>query len=91
MIHEILPVGVLQCNCSVFGDEETRDALVVDPGDDIDDVLAVVGFHPTQRSVHQESRQEATAVGRQHREQANLVNGVCAGKREIVTGKIFID
>jgi hydroxyacylglutathione hydrolase len=45
MIHEILPVGVLQCNCSVFGDEETREGLVVDPGDDIDDVLAVVRKH----------------------------------------------
>ena len=45
MIHEILPVGVLQCNCSVFGDEETREGLVVDPGDDIDDVLARVRKH----------------------------------------------
>ena len=45
MIHEILPVGVLQCNCSVFGDEETREGLVVDPGDDIDGVLAVVRKH----------------------------------------------
>src|SRR3982751_1971569 len=45
MIHKILPVGVLQCNCSVFGDEETREGLVVDPGDDIDDVMAVVRKH----------------------------------------------
>ena len=45
MIHEILPVGLLQCNCSVFGDEQTREGLVVDPGDDIDDVLAVVRQH----------------------------------------------
>jgi hydroxyacylglutathione hydrolase len=45
MIHEILPVGVLQCNCSVFGDEQTREGLVVDPGDDIEDVLAVVQKH----------------------------------------------
>jgi hydroxyacylglutathione hydrolase len=35
VIHEILPVGALQCNCSVFGDETTREAIVVDPGDDI--------------------------------------------------------
>ena len=35
MIHEILPVGPLQCNCSIWGDEETREAVVVDPGDDI--------------------------------------------------------
>src|ERR1017187_3195263 len=24
MIHEILPVGMLQCNCSIFGDEIDR-------------------------------------------------------------------
>jgi hydroxyacylglutathione hydrolase len=42
MIHEILPVGMLQCNCSVFGDEGTREAMVVDPGDEIDSILEVV-------------------------------------------------
>ncbi len=45
MIHEILPVGMLRCNCSVFGDEGTREAIVVDPGDDIADVLAVLAKH----------------------------------------------
>jgi hydroxyacylglutathione hydrolase len=45
MIHEILPVGMLQCNCSVFGDEQSRDALVVDPGDEIASVLRVVAKH----------------------------------------------
>jgi len=45
MIHEILPVGILQCNCSIFGDEQSREALVVDPGDDIARVLAVVKRH----------------------------------------------
>ncbi len=45
MIHEILPVGPLQCNCSVFGDEETREAMVVDPGDGIESVLEVVARH----------------------------------------------
>ena len=42
MIHEILPVGPLQCNCSIIGDEATREAMVIDPGDDIDDVLAIL-------------------------------------------------
>src|SRR3954470_18722492 len=42
MIHEIIPVGPLQCNCSVVGDEASREAIVIDPGDDIDDVLAIV-------------------------------------------------
>lgn len=45
MIHEILPVGMLQCNCSVFGDETTREALVIDPGDQIEDILAIVKKH----------------------------------------------
>lgn len=45
MIHEILPVGMLQCNCSIFGDEATRDAVVIDPGDDIDAIQAVLDRH----------------------------------------------
>jgi len=36
MIREILPVGLLQCNCSIFGDETTREAIVIDPGDGTD-------------------------------------------------------
>jgi glyoxylase-like metal-dependent hydrolase (beta-lactamase superfamily II) len=42
MIHEILPVGPLQCNCSIFGDEQSGEALVVDPGDEISSVLEIV-------------------------------------------------
>ncbi|HYW41702.1 MAG TPA: MBL fold metallo-hydrolase [Bryobacteraceae bacterium] len=45
MIHEILTVGVLQCNCSIFGDEESREAIVVDPGDEIESVLEVLRKH----------------------------------------------
>src|SRR5262247_814928 len=45
MIHEILPVGMLQCNCSIFGDETTREAMVVDPGDEIESILEIVSRH----------------------------------------------
>jgi len=45
MIHEVLPVGILQCNCSIFGDEQTREALVVDPGDDIARILDALHRH----------------------------------------------
>jgi glyoxylase-like metal-dependent hydrolase (beta-lactamase superfamily II) len=45
MIHAILPVGMLQCNCSIFGDEQTREALVVDPGDEITRILQVLKRH----------------------------------------------
>ena len=45
MIHEILSVGMLGCNCSIFGDETTREAIVVDPGDDIGEIEAILDRH----------------------------------------------
>ena len=45
LIHEILPVGWLQCNCSILGDPETREALVVDPGDEVERILEVLRKH----------------------------------------------
>lgn len=45
MIHEIFPVGPLQCNCSVIADEKTREAMVIDPGDEIERVLEIVRRH----------------------------------------------
>ncbi|MGH9500700.1 MAG: MBL fold metallo-hydrolase [Terriglobales bacterium] len=48
MIHEIFPVGPLQCNCSVIGDEASHEAMVIDPGDDIENVLAIVTRHKLQ-------------------------------------------
>ncbi len=45
MIHEILPVGMLQCNCSIFGDEQSREAIVVDPGDNIAKILEILKRH----------------------------------------------
>jgi len=35
MILETFPVGPLQCNCTILADEETREAIIVDPGDEI--------------------------------------------------------
>ncbi len=48
MIHEIIPVGPLQCNCSILGDETTHEAMVIDPGDDIEDIQAVISEHNLQ-------------------------------------------
>jgi hydroxyacylglutathione hydrolase len=45
MIHEVFPVGVLQCNCSVFGDESTHQAIVIDPGADIERILETLHRH----------------------------------------------
>ena len=45
MIHEILAVGPLQCNCSILGDEVSGEAIVVDPGDDIPRIMALLAKH----------------------------------------------
>ena len=45
MIHEVIPVGPLQCNCSIFGDEATHEAIVIDPGDNIAQILGILQKH----------------------------------------------
>lgn len=45
LIHEILPVGILQCNCHIVGDPVTREAVVIDPGDEVDRILAALARH----------------------------------------------
>ena len=48
MIHEILTVGPLQCNCSIVGDEASHEAMVIDPGADVSQILAIVARHGLQ-------------------------------------------
>jgi hydroxyacylglutathione hydrolase len=45
MILETFPVGPLHCNCTVLGDEVTREAMVVDPGDNIPEILSRLQKH----------------------------------------------
>ena len=45
LIHEVVPVGLLQCNCSILGDRSTGEAIVVDPGDEVDRILGVIARH----------------------------------------------
>src|SRR5437764_10217460 len=45
MIIETFPVGLLGCNCTILGDEETREAIVIDPGDDPMEILARLEKH----------------------------------------------
>ncbi len=48
MIHEILAVGPLHCNCSIVGDEVSHEAMVIDPGADVSEILAIVARHGLQ-------------------------------------------
>lgn len=42
LIHEIISVGMLQCNCSILGDPVTREAILVDPGDEVARILEIL-------------------------------------------------
>jgi hypothetical protein len=45
MIIETFPAGILGCNCSVLGDEVTKEGIIVDPGGSVDKILSVVARH----------------------------------------------
>jgi glyoxylase-like metal-dependent hydrolase (beta-lactamase superfamily II) len=45
LIRETLAVGLLGCNCTLLGDEASREAIVVDPGYDIPRILAALAKH----------------------------------------------
>jgi glyoxylase-like metal-dependent hydrolase (beta-lactamase superfamily II) len=45
MIRETFPVGLLQCNCTILGDEQSREAIVVDPGYEVPRILAMLAKH----------------------------------------------
>jgi glyoxylase-like metal-dependent hydrolase (beta-lactamase superfamily II) len=45
VIIETFPVGPLQCNCTILGDPETGEAIVIDPGDEALKVLKRLSAH----------------------------------------------
>ncbi len=45
LIHEVIPVGMLHCNCSILGDPVTKEAIVVDPGDEAERIEEILRRH----------------------------------------------
>ena len=41
-VHITIPVGMLQCNCTILGDRESGEALVIDPGDETERILELL-------------------------------------------------
>ncbi|MBO8129123.1 MAG: MBL fold metallo-hydrolase [Peptococcaceae bacterium] len=42
MLLEVLPVGALQANCYIIGCDKTKQAFIIDPGDEPEKILAAV-------------------------------------------------
>jgi glyoxylase-like metal-dependent hydrolase (beta-lactamase superfamily II) len=45
LVLETFPVGLLQCNCTLIGDTATGEAMVIDPGDNIPQILSRLAAH----------------------------------------------
>jgi hydroxyacylglutathione hydrolase len=45
MLVEMIPVGPLQVNCYILGCKTTRQAIVIDPGDEAEAILAALDQH----------------------------------------------
>jgi glyoxylase-like metal-dependent hydrolase (beta-lactamase superfamily II) len=45
LILESIPVGIFRCNCVILGDEATREAVVIDPGDDLEAIREILDHH----------------------------------------------
>ena len=45
MIVKTIPVGLFQCNCVILGDPQTKQAIVVDPGDEAPRILEELRAH----------------------------------------------
>ena len=44
-VIEIIPVGMFQCNCIILGDASTKEAIVIDPGEQISTILERLKKH----------------------------------------------
>ena len=42
LVRQTFPVGALGCNCTIVSCPETREALVIDPGDAAEEILAAL-------------------------------------------------
>jgi glyoxylase-like metal-dependent hydrolase (beta-lactamase superfamily II) len=41
----MIAVGMLACNCSILGDAETGEAIVIDPGDEVERIQEILDRH----------------------------------------------
>lgn len=63
MIAEIMAVGPLQVNATLIGCEETKIAMITDPGGDVNDILARLSHHGLKLEIIALTHAHADHVG----------------------------
>jgi glyoxylase-like metal-dependent hydrolase (beta-lactamase superfamily II) len=66
MIVTVVPVGALRCNCTILGDPRAGEAIVVDPGDDVDRILAALTRHALRCTAILNTHAHIDHVGANH-------------------------
>ena len=68
MLHETFPAGAFQCNCTVLACGETRDAIVIDPGGEVEHIAQLIAHHDlTVRAiVHTHAHRSKRMFGGSH-------------------------
>lgn len=71
ILLETFPVGDFQCNCSVLACEETKEAIVVDPGGDPDEIMQVIRHYDlkVKMAIHTHAHLDHIAATRDIKEQ----------------------
>lgn len=70
LLIESFPVGAFQCNCTILACEETKEALVVDPGGDPERILEVIRHYDltVRAAVHTHAHLDHIAATRDIKE-----------------------
>jgi glyoxylase-like metal-dependent hydrolase (beta-lactamase superfamily II) len=52
LTHETIAVGPLACNCHLLADERTKEAVIIDPGDDAEEILRIAAGYKVLALLH---------------------------------------
>jgi glyoxylase-like metal-dependent hydrolase (beta-lactamase superfamily II) len=85
MIFERLVVGPLQCNCLILGCEKSREAIVVDAGDEAERILQVLNRHRLTLKTILQTHAHLDHVGASHR-----LQGVTSATVALHRGDLFL-
>ncbi len=77
MIFETFPVGPFQCNCMIVGCEETRTAVVIDPGEEADRILESLSRHQLTTAFLLHTHAHLDHI----RELSSLADNLCYARR----------
>jgi glyoxylase-like metal-dependent hydrolase (beta-lactamase superfamily II) len=88
VIHEIVRVGAFQCNCHILADESTREAVIIDPGDEPEEILARVKDLQVRALLHTHCHLDHVSGTRRVKEETGAEILIHRADRELYEGLV---